>query len=69
MEINNQDTEKSFEDLTNEEKMLILALYKYFPIPQDLNQIRQTIERYGWHKLNSQQLDDLRVELVQSRLN
>lgn len=69
MEHNNQDTEKSFEDLTNEEKMLILALYKYFPIPQDLDQIRETIERYGWNKLDSEQLNQLRIELVQSRLN
>jgi hypothetical protein len=69
MEHNNHDTEKSFEDLTNEEKMLILALYKYFPIPQDLDQIRETIERYGWNKLDSEQLNQLRIELVQSRLN
>lgn len=69
MEHNNYDTEKSFEDLTNEEKMLILALYKYFPIPQDLDQIRETIERYGWNKLDSEQLNQLRIELVQSRLN
>jgi hypothetical protein len=69
MEQNKEDVEKSFEDLTNEEKILILALYKYFPIPQDIEQIKQTIKRYGWDKLDSEQLNDLRIELVQSKLN
>jgi hypothetical protein len=64
-----KSTEKSFEDLTNYEKMIILALYMYFPIPQNIEQIKKTIERYGWNKYTSEQLDDLRVELVQARLN
>ena len=64
-----KSTEKSFEDLTNYEKMIILALYKYFPIPQNIEQIKKTIKRYGWNKYTSEQLDDLRVELVQARLN
>lgn len=61
--------DKAFEDLSKEEKMIILALYINYPIPQDTKQIRKTIKRYGWGKYSSLQLDDLRIELVKSKLN
>jgi hypothetical protein len=61
--------DKAFEDLSKEEKMIILALYINYPIPQDTKQIRTTIKRYGWGKYSSLQLDDLRIELVKSKLN
>lgn len=61
--------DKAFEDLSKEEKMIILALYINYPIPQDTNQIGKTIKRYGWDKYSSLQLDDLRIELVKSKLN
>lgn len=61
--------DKSFEDLSKEEKMIILALYLNYPIPQDTEQIRKTIKRNGWDKYSDIQLDELRIELVKSKLN
>ena len=61
--------DKAFEDLSKEEKMIILALYINYQIPQDTKQIIKTIKRYGWGKYSSLQLDDLRIELVKSKLN
>lgn len=61
--------DKSFEDLSKEEKMIILALYLNYPIPQDTEQIRKTINRNGWDKYSDTQLDELRIELVKSKLN
>lgn len=61
--------DKSFEDLSKEEKMIILALYLNYPIPQDTDQIRKTIKRNGWDKYSDIQLDELRIELVKSKLN
>lgn len=61
--------DKSFEDLSKEEKMIILALYLNYPIPQDTDQIRKTIKRNGWDKYSETQLDELRIELVKSKLN
>lgn len=61
--------DKSFEDLSKEEKMIILALYLNYPIPQDTDQIRKTIKRNGWDKHSDIQLDELRIELVKSKLN
>lgn len=61
--------DKSFEDLSKEEKMIILALYINYPIPQDTTQIRRTIKRNGWETYTTEQLDELRIELVKSKLN
>ena len=61
--------DKSFEDLSKEEKMIILALYLNYPIPQDTEQISKTIKRNGWDKYSDIQLDELRIELVKSKLN
>lgn len=61
--------DKPFEDLSKEEKMIILALYKNYPIPQDTHQILNTIETNGWDKFTHNQLDELRIELVKSKLN
>ena len=49
--------------------MIILALYLNYPIPQDTEQIRKTIKRNGWDKYSDIQLDELRIELVKSKLN
>jgi len=67
--INEIQIEKSFEDLSNEEKMIILALYSKYPIPQDTEQIRHTILTNGWDTFTTEQLDELRIELVKSKLN
>jgi hypothetical protein len=61
--------DKSFEDLSKEEKMIILALYLNYPIPQDIEQIRKTIKKNGWDKYSDTQLDELRILLVKSKLN
>lgn len=61
--------DKSFEDLSKEEKMIILALYLNYPIPQDTDQIRKTIKTNGWDKYSDLELDELRIELVKSKLN
>ena len=61
--------DKSFEDLSKEEKMIILALYLNYPIPQDIEQIRKTIKKNGWDKYSDIQLDELRILLVKSKLN
>jgi hypothetical protein len=68
METNHQ-LDKSFEDLTKEEKLFILALYINYPIPQDFEQIHKTIARYGWEKLNEEEVNQLRIDLVKARLN
>lgn len=61
--------DKSFEDLSKEEKMIILALYLNYPIPQDTDQIRKIIKTNGWDKYSNLELDELRIELVKSKLN
>lgn len=65
----NYELEKSFEDLTKEEKLFVLALYINYPIPQDFEQIQKTVSRYGWDELNEDELNQLRIDLVRSRLN
>lgn len=61
--------DKSFEDLSKEEKMIILALYVKYPIPQDTEQIYEIINSNGWNNFTNEQLDELRIELVKSKLN
>jgi hypothetical protein len=61
--------EKSFEDLSKKEKMIILALYIKYPIPQDPNQIYNIIKTNKWDTFTNDQLDELRIELVKSKLN
>ena len=65
----NNITEKSFEDLTKEEKLLALALYINHPIPQDFEQIKVTIKRNGWEELSDNDLNEVRINLVKARLN
>lgn len=67
--INEIQIDKSFEDLSKEEKMIILALYIKYPLPQDTDEIRNTIQNNGWDKMSSEDLDNLRIELVNSKLN
>lgn len=61
--------ERTFEDYTKEEKMLILALYVTHPMPQDTDQIRRTITANGWDKLTNEELNSLRITLVKSKYN
>jgi hypothetical protein len=65
----NNATDRSFEELTKEEKLLALALYINHPIPQDFEQIRNTIKRNGWEELTDDDLNEVRINLVKSRLN
>ena len=69
MKAQEQNIERDFEDLTREEKMVVLALYINHPFPQKPEQIRKTIYRNGWEELNEEQLNQLRIILVQARYN
>ncbi len=61
--------EKTFDELTNEEKLVLLALYINHPFPQNADQIERTISAYGWNKLSSDEIDELRITLVKARYN
>jgi hypothetical protein len=61
--------EREFEDFTKEEKMVVLALYINHPFPQSPKQIRKTIYINGWEDLNEDDLNQLRITLVQAKYN
>jgi len=61
--------EREFEDFTKEEKMVVLALYINHPFPQSPEQIRKTIYRNGWEELSEEELNQLRITLVQAKYN
>lgn len=61
--------EREFEDFTKEEKMVVLALYINHPFPQSPEQIRKTIYRNGWEELTEEELNQLRITLVQAKYN
>ena len=61
--------EREFEDFTKEEKMVVLALYINHPFPQSPEQIRKTIYRNGWEELTEDELNQLRITIVQSKYN
>lgn len=69
MRTKEEQIEREFEDLTKEEKMIVLSLYINHPFPQNPEQIRKTIYRNGWEELTDEQLNEVRINLVQAKYN
>ncbi len=62
-------TERTFEELTKEEKLVLLALYVNHPFAINMDQIHRMIRERGWDKLSDEEVERLRIMLVRSRYN